>query len=451
MDTDSSNVHTRSDPPKRDGADAAALRAASVVLDLREKLAARFVLAVFDAETLRSIGPELGINPLPGKRWKTMTDADHALLLARTLRTPSKQQSTLLERVASALPLSPSPADASVTDESIATWSAYDRMVPLETRLAALLAVALDKNRKDVLTKWLEDDFLARPLPVTPASEPEAPLGPEQEALRRLEQKIVRIEKEHADARAAGEEREKALRLRIDQLQTELSDLQQRVGKKHREHEELKQLYETAKGDLEIAFRRAARFKQTLDESKAPSDREKELLEAYGREKLRAEIEAAKVEILEYELDILQQDDEERDETPSGEPARHSVLDRIAVFVQRFGSRPKILIVGGAGKQRSHRERDFEELKSRIGVDGEWRFADYNSWHRDLQRLRNDIQHRFDLVFVLHWNRTTFVQKMHDEARALNGRVRTVPYRGFLSLERAVTEEVERFVNERIA
>ena len=51
-------------------------------------------------------------------------------------------------------------------------------------------------------------------------------------------------------------------------------------------------------------------------------------------------------------------------------------------------------------------------------------------------------------VFVLHWNRTTFVQKMHDEARAANARVRTVPYRGFLSLEHAIREEVERFLAE---
>jgi hypothetical protein len=422
-------------------------RITAALLLLREKHAAKLLEAVLDKKDLSGLAAEKGLNPLPGKRFKTMTPTDHALCLVRGMVAPSKQQSAVVAAVVERMPAPLDGVDLAsdtVNDSLVAEWSAQGSDVDHAFRVRALLALVLDPARRDLVARLLDADYLA----IAAAPPPQViEEDPRDATIRRLEQRIARFESERAALAHEHEERERGLKLRLDQAHAELAEMQARVGKKHREAEELRTLYETAKSDLELAFRRAARFKQSLDEAKSHTEREQELLDAYAREKQRADIEAAKVEILEYELDALAHEDE-----PSAGAAEtsaaHPVHERILKFVAARGARPRVLIVGGAGKQRSHRERDFEAMKARLEIDGEWRFADYGSWHRDLPRLRNDIQHRFDLVFVLHWNRTTFVQKMHDEARALNRRVRTVPYRGFLSLERAIVEELERFLTE---
>lgn len=429
-----------------------AAKLAAALIELREKLAAKLLEALIPSDEIQKIGPDNGLAPLPGKRWKVMSTFDHGLCIVRALKTPSKQQSTLMTVVMARLP---PPLDGfdeatGVVPESLAeTWRSFDRNSDRPTRVRALLTLLLDPGRRESVAQAIDSDYLAPPALVVPG-ESEEPPDPRDATIRRLEARIARQEAERDALDLGFAERERAFKLRIEQTQSELSELRLRLGKSHREIEELRALYETAKSDLELAFRRAARFKQTLDETKSHSDREKELLEAYAREKQRADIEASKVEILEYELDVLANDDEHSSAQTPHDYDRNPVFERIQRYENLLGTRPRILIVGGAGKQRSHRDRDFESMKARLGVDGEWRFADYGSWHRELPRLRNDIQHRFDLVFVLHWNRTTFVQKMHDEARALNGRVRTVPYRGFLSLERAILEEVDRFVQEHV-
>lgn len=430
-------------------AESVAGRLAAALLELRERHSAMLLEAILAERDLTRLGPDLGLSPLPGKRWKTMTPLDHATGLVRALKEPSKRQAQVLAEVMTRLPApheGGDPAGGAVDNATAAAWLALGRDSDRDTRVRALLALLLDPRRKDSVATALDGGFLAedrRRSERTPEVD-----DPKDAAIRRLEAKLARLEEERAIAATAALDRERALRLRIEQMQTELDELRQRLGKSHRENADLRALYETAKGDLETAFRRAARFKQALDETKSATDRERELLEAYAREKQRADIEAAKLEILEYELDVLAHDEEPAPPATKTDPARDPVLERIRRYESARGVKPRILIVGGAGKQRSHRDRDFETMKARLGIEGEWRFADYGSWHRDLPRLRNDIQHRFDLVFVLHWNRTTFVQKMHDEARALNRRVRTVPYRGFLSLERAITEEVDRFVSE---
>lgn len=405
---------------------------------------ARLVQAAIPEKELRALAPGLGLGALPGKRLKTMTAAEHALVLAKGALEVEKVRRAVLAAIEPRLPAPIDMHGRAPTESDANVWLAQREETPLEGRLAALLALLPHAQFEEPIRQALEAGFLnAREPEARP--EADAPAPEQREAAHRIE----RLEHQLQAEKKAGEDRERALRQRIDQLQHELADLQQRLGKKSREHDELQVNYERAKADLEIAFRRAARFKQSLDGVKAPSAREAELAERLQKELQRAEIEASKVEILEYQLDILEQEDEPRGEARVQAHEFDPTSDRVRRYAEKHGSPPRVLIVGGAGKQRKHRERDFEELKSRLGIVGEWRFADYSSWHRELPRLKNDIRERFDLVFVLHWNRTTFVQKMHDEARTLNGRVRTVPYRGFLSLDRAVTEEVDRFVQER--
>ncbi|MFH0945953.1 MAG: hypothetical protein V2A76_12200 [Planctomycetota bacterium] len=414
-----------------------------------EKSLAPFLLATLPAKELVSLAPRLGLSPLPGKRLKTMSPADHALLLARSaLEEEKKTRTAVLSALEPHLP-APLPDQGKPIEEAQFRFllSLAGELPPAQ-RIGLLLSALADETRAGLALEAVEQGLLEGISEERQAARPEAEQIKQLQArLERAEQRAGAVEKATEEDRRAILEREKGLRDRIEALQRQLAAVEERLAQKKRECDEVRGEWETLKGDLQVAFRRAARFKAALDATRAASERETSLEAELAKERQRADIEASKLEILEYQLDLLEQEDESSAETRiihENDP----VPERVLRYVERHGSPPRLLVVGGAGKQRTHRERDFAELKNRLGVEGEWRFADYGSWHRELPRLRNDIRNRFDLVFVLHWNRTTFVQKMHDEARAANARVRTVPYRGFLSLEKAVREEVDRFVQE---
>lgn len=434
------------------GAETSSVKAAAETALTEDLLLARFqerplaalIEAAIDGRSLAAIAPRLGLSPLPGKRLKTMRAADHARLLARNSLEHEKVRKAVLEELGRGLPAPLFAGADGLAAAEVERWLGMGARLDLATRLGLVLSLLPAAEHAPRLMQAIEDGLLARgeepgPTTVDPVAQLEARAAKAEHRAERAEQAAK------AEVKAV-EARETSLKQRIEGLNAELNELRQRAGEKNREFEQMKEHVERLKEDLQVAFRRAARFKHALDDTKSASERERELKEAYARERQRAEIEQSKVEILEYQLDLmeLEDDDEKAGKTVADDPTPRMVADYIA----KHGRAPRLLIVGGAGKQRSHKERDFAEFKRRLGVEGEWRFAEYGSWHRDLPRLRNDIRDRYDLVFVLHWNRTTFVQKMHDEARALNGRVRTVPYRGFLSLERAVSEELQRFIRE---
>ena len=414
-----------------------------------EKPLSALLLASIDPKSLSGLSNKLRLNPLPGKRLKTMRAADHALLLARISLEQDKTRRAVLTTLNERLPPPLFVADVAPPSAEVDRWISIGDSLTPELRLAVALAFLRHEELAPRVVEAIETGWLGQP-EEKPDGDGDAELEKMRAKAAKAEQRAAKAEEAARAERKAVEDRERSMKQRLESMQAELAELQQRVGEKNRENEQLRSMQEELKNDVQVAFRRAARFKHQLDDMKSSSERETELREAYAREKQRAEIELAKVEILEYQLDLADQEEHD-DATETQEASTHdATAERVSEYIARHGRSPRLLIVGGAGKQRSHRERDFAQLKERLGFDGEWRFAEYGSWHRELPRLRNDIKDRYDLVFVLHWNRTTFVQKMHDEARALNGRVRTVPYRGFLSLENAVTEELVRFINEQV-
>lgn len=450
IDDQADTAGTPSSPSAADpGGERFRITEALLLSAFREKALAALALAVVDRKELVSLATKLGLSPLPGKRLKTMKPPDHALLLARSALEADKPRKALLTALNSRLPaplLSKEELDGS--PDSAPLLHVAEGM-EMERRIGVLVSLLGEEERSDAVMDALENGLLK-------AEERKQPARPKDREFDRLKAQAAKAERRAKEAeesarreKLALEEREKSLKQRIDELQKKNAVADERLGQKNRECNQYVEMVDTLKNDLKIAFRRAARHKHALDETRSASEREARLEEALVKERQRADIEAAKLEILEYQLDILEQD-----EDPGGETQiihdNDPVPGRVLKYIEKAGSAPRILVVGGAGKQRAHRERDFTELKERLCIDGEWRFADYTSWHRELPRLRNDIRNRFDLVFVLHWNRTTFVQKMHDEARAAEARVRTVPYRGFLSLEKAVREEVDRFVQENL-
>ena len=426
------------------------LKEALLLSRFTEKSLAPFLLACLPRKELALLAPRLGLSPLPGKRLKTMKPADHALLLARSSLDQEKARKAVLEALNAELP-APFPGPALEFDESQMRLVLKIAVELLPAQRVGLVLSSLEHDlRAPLAIQAVENGLLENAREEQRAAHPEAGLAQKLQAqLERAEQRARAAEQAlEAQHRHLGN-RDLGHKERIDELQRRLAEAQERLGQKNRECDEIRGEWETLKSDLGVAFRRAARYKNALDTTRSASERERALEAELARERQRADIEASKLEIVEYQLDLMEQDDDTTAETQiihENDP----VPDRVLSYVEKFNVAPRILVVGGAGKQRSHRERDFADLKERLGIEGEWRFAEYGSWHRELPRLRNDIRNRFDLVFVLHWNRTTFVQKMHDEARAANARVRTVPYRGFLSLEKAVREEVDRYVQEKL-
>lgn len=411
----------------------------------KEKPLAAFLAAALPAKDLTSIAARLGLSPLPGKRLKTMNSADHALLLARASLAAEKPRRMVLEALDSVLPAPLLPPSVLADENACGLFLSVAGKLSLEVRLGLVLSLLSTEELARRALEAIEKGLLA--VGEEQEDEAEKRIAQLEARVARAEQRAARDERTARADEQALAERERSLRQRIEGLQQQLRDLQERLGRKNRECDEIRAQWNKLKADLGEADRRAAQYKSERDGATAASTREAALEEELARERLRAATEAAKLEILEYQLDLLEQEEDGDAETRVVR-ASDPVPQRVLRYIDKVGRRPRILVVGGAGKQRSHRERDFAQLKERLGLEGDWRFADYTSWHRELPRLRNDIRERFDLVFVLHWNRTTFVQKMHDEARAANARVRTVPYRGFLSLERAIREEVDRFVQE---
>ncbi len=410
-----------------------------------EKPLARWIEALLDRKELCAIAPRLGLNPLPGKRLKTMRANDHALLLARTALGDETCRRAVVDAMNAKLD-GPLVADRVLAvDEARLLVSLCARLRP-ESRHGLILNLLASDETAPIAIEALEND-LFRSGEQTSESDPDREREEMHASLLRAEHRADKAEGSQKSAERAMAERERGLKNRIDDLQGKVTELQTRLGDKNRECDAIRKEWDTLKGDLRVAFNRAARFKHALDEAKSTSEREAALKDDLARQAQRADIAEAKLEILEYQLDLLELEEEpQKDAGPVGsDPVSEHVLE----YIERAGRAPRILVVGGAGKQRAHRERDFAGLLERFGIEGEWRFADYTSWHRELPRLKNDLRGRYDLVFVLHWNRTTFVQKMHDVARAAQVRVRTVPYRGFLSLQDAVREEVDRFVREK--
>ncbi len=381
----------------------------------REKTLARLIAAAIERRELVKIAPRLGLMPLPGRRLKTMTPMEHALLLARASRDPAATPA-LLHAVTSALPAPLFPASDA---PELERWLSIRDELPLSLRVRFVLYALKDPANGERVARAVDDGFLDEVAGANESPAPEAKPARREPDPGQIVSELETARAAAAAAIAARDAHRTEANERIEELRRELADVQKRLGVRNQDAMTLEKTVRELKADVAQAQRKAADSKRALEQARAPSTREADLAGRLERER------------------------------PPPKP-NDPLPGRIAEFTRAHGRRPRILVLGGAGKQRSHLEVDFTQMKEHLGIDGEWRLADYTSWHRELPRLKNDLRGRFDLLFVLHWNRTTFVQKMHDEARAAGTRARTVSYRGFLSLERAVREEIDRWTMENL-
>ncbi|MGH7150216.1 MAG: hypothetical protein ACREIU_05945, partial [Planctomycetota bacterium] len=198
------------------------------------------------------------------------------------------------------------------------------------------------------------------------------------------------------------------------------------------------------------ADRRAAEHKRVKEEALAPSERETALRGELDAARRQGELLGEKLEWLEEQLALAQQEEEEAPAKPAETAEEETLAGRAAAFAARRGRRPSILVIGGARKQYSHKPK-FDALKARVGIEGEWEWADYDGWHRRMQRLRHEMDRRHDGLVILHWNRTTFTEKARETAERADRLHRTVQYRGFLSLRRGLLDLLKQILDREEA
>ena len=107
---------------------------------------------------------------------------------------------------------------------------------------------------------------------------------------------------------------------------------------------------------------------------------------------------------------------------------------------------PRILVVGGGEPQLRHRDK-FAEYAEALGFRGEWRLADYVSWHKEMTKLGDDMRKRFDALVILHWNRTTFTRRAREICDAAGHKpCITCHYEGFTSLRATLQECLRQLI-----
>ncbi len=325
--------------------------------------------------------------------------------------------------------------------ESLVQEESLPHLAPRSLHGAAARRLLAERPTPEELRPLLEAWLAARPEP-PPEPEAPAPPPPRRSAAR-----------ESRRARKRHEEEEAALRRQVQEGRREISRLEGELSRAREEKRLLEEERSRLQDSLGQAERRAADLKQQLQASKAPSRREEKLqgrLEALER---TLHVLQEKFRMIEEERDDLREvlaDRERFDEAPEEEipsfrdrpllAEEQELAQRLAA--RRESGRPplRILVIGGGEPQYRHRER-FEEYASILGFQGEWRLADYSSWHQAMDALARDMRERFDALVILHWNRTTFTRNARRICNEAGQKpCITCHYEGFTSLRQTLQE-----------
>ncbi|HET6202465.1 MAG TPA: hypothetical protein VFI25_06650 [Planctomycetota bacterium] len=408
------------------------------------------LLETFRREELEEIARKTGVRPYGGVQFHKMSDWELSDFVADLAYDDPKSLKGLCRRIRERLP-EPLLAGRRLSGPQIDLVLDLLPNLPYETTLPLLVRLIGDADPKvraraaDLIRRSCDLDEEAakareaeeKPAAVAPAGG-ESPPDPVAEALARAEAERERAET-LARERARGREETERSRRALDEMRIRLGEAKERI----------RALEEEVRRESEArreADRRAAEHKRVKEEALAPTEREAALrtdLEAARRE---IEVRTEKVEWLEEQLALALQEEEEGPAKPGETVEEDALAARAAAFASRRGRRPSILVIGGARKQYSHKPK-FDALKSRVAIEGEWEWADYDSWHRRMQRLRHDMERRHDGLVILHWNRTTFTEKAREAAERADRLHRTVQYRGFLSLRRGLLDLLRQILD----
>ncbi|HEX9793360.1 MAG TPA: hypothetical protein VGC54_05190, partial [Planctomycetota bacterium] len=240
-------------------------------------------------------------------------------------------------------------------------------------------------------------------------------------------------------------------RLRSHEL--ELATANDELGRERRRREQLREELADARAQIEEERRRAAGLKKRLADATEASTRERVLEEEAEAARRSVHVMGEKLRILEEEREdlhgVLQDHDHfskvEEKELPSfrDRPLLAEEHEQAAALAARAksGRQPfRILVIGGGEPQMRHRGK-FGEYAEVMGFRGEWRIAEYTSWHKEMAALSSDMESRFDALVILHWNRTTFTRKAREICNRAGQRpCLTCHYEGFTSLRQTLRE-----------
>lgn len=244
-------------------------------------------------------------------------------------------------------------------------------------------------------------------------------------------------------------ERDKdGLKARFDESKREVSRLQKEVGIAHTRYQGAREEWTEAKTAASEERRRATEFKRKLNESSSPANRELALSEELEQLAKRLHISEQKFEMVETEREDLRACLEDHDrfnkmpdeELPSfrNRPLISEEQELANLLAAEDKPPARVLVVGGGEPQYRHLDK-FSEYAAVLGFEGSWRMAEYDSWHKEMDRLAKDMESNFDGLVILHWNRTTFTRKAREICNIKGQKpCITCHYEGFVSLRQSL-------------
>jgi hypothetical protein len=266
-------------------------------------------------------------------------------------------------------------------------------------------------------------------------------------------QKKPREKKKTAVVKQSAEQR---LQAKVSDLKQQLSDCRKQLAGNekhlHVEHSrktELKEDLAAAQAECLTLQRRASELKKDLSSSSSSTDREQKLQQLLEESQQTQHLAEKKVEWLTFEREDLRGVLEDRDRfenLPEEEVASFHERPLLAIendlreqIIQaQFGF--KILVVGGGEPQLRHQAK-LQEYAEILGFQADWRPAEYTSWHKELSKLRADMQIKYDALIILHWNRTTFTKNARVACNDAGQKpCITCHYQGFTNLRETMQE-----------
>ncbi len=333
----------------------------------------------------------------------------------------------LLHALTDALAVARSATAATDADAEIAT----------EGTLGELHAALADEDSKrwaEVLeqaSNW-EERLPDCADPVAAASSPTAPKPASPAALK-----------------TSNRDRVRAAKATLQDARHEIARLEQEVSQLHQREEGSRENIADLQARLRDAELRAAEQKRRLVDAVTPEDREAALAARADESERRASVAEQKLQIVELERDDFRAclEDTERflqvaeEEVPSfRDRPLLAVEQSLADQAEAAGCTFRVLVIGGGEPQRRHQDK-FREYAEVMGFVGEWRMAEYISWHKEMKRLTADMRDRYDALVILHWNRTTFTRSAREICNQQGQRpCITCHYEGFTSLRETMQE-----------
>jgi len=244
----------------------------------------------------------------------------------------------------------------------------------------------------------------------------------------------------------------------LAEARKEKAALERKLADARRANVRLTRDLAAAEAKCSAAEQRAAGAKKKLADAGSASQRETRLRKDLKDAKRDSDLANKKLALVSEERDDLraQLEDLQRFAALADE-VLPSFRDKPLLPVERdLGEalaehdwQPRILVVGGGEPQRRHLEK-FDEYAAAVGFAGEWRLADYVSWHKAIDKLGDDMKRRFDALVILHWNRTTFTRKAREACNAAGQKpCITCHYEGFTSLRETLQECLRQLLATR--